>query len=206
MAERMNSDTAGRPLLVRGTSQVLANGMGGLNENGLINVKNKSNSITAQVIVPEGTTANGAILSQGGIGGGWMFYVKDGKLTYIYNFLGLQKFVVTSTQVLSPGKHQIRMEFAYDGGGLAKGGNVTLYIDGKAVGEGRVERTVPAVFSADETSDVGVKHGSPITPDMPPEKSAFNGTVDVVVIETSGENTDHLLNREEVLNMIMARQ
>ena len=135
-----------------------------------------------------------------------MFYVKDGKLTYIYNFLGLQKFVVASTQVLPPGKHQIRMEFAYDGGGLAKGGTVTLLIDGKAVGEGRVDRTVPAVFSADETSDVGVKRGSPITPDMPPEKSAFNGTVDVVVIETSGENTDHLLNREEVLNMIMARQ
>jgi arylsulfatase len=135
-----------------------------------------------------------------------MFYVKDGKLTYIYNFLGLQKFVIASTQVLSPGKHQIRMEFAYDGGGLAKGGNVTLLIDGKAVGQGRVERTVPAVFSADETSDVGIKRGSPITPEMPPEKSAFNGTVDVVVIETSGENTDHLLNREEVLNMIMARQ
>jgi hypothetical protein len=135
-----------------------------------------------------------------------MFYVKDGKLTYIYNFLGLQTFVVASTQVLSPGKHQVRMEFAYDGGGLAKGGNVTLYIDGKTVGEGRVERTVPAVFSADETSDVGIKHGSPITPDMPPEKSAFNGTIDVVVIETSGENTDHLLDREQVLNMIMARQ
>ncbi len=98
------------------------------------------------------------------------------------------------------------MEFAYDGGGLAKGGTVTLFIDGKSVGEGRVDRTVPAVFSADETSDVGIKRGSPITPEMPPEKSAFNGTVDVVVIETSGENTDHLLNREEVLNMIMARQ
>jgi arylsulfatase len=205
-AERMNSDTAGRPVLVRGTSQVLATGMGGLNENGLINVKNKSHSITAQIVAPEGTPANGVILSQGGVGGGWMFYVKDGKVTYIYNFLGLQKFVVTSTQVLSPGKHQIRMEFAYDGGGLAKGGNVTLYVDGKAVGEGRVDRTVPAVFSADETSDVGVKRGSPITPEMPPEKSAFNGTVDAVVIETSGENTDHLLNREEVLNMIMARQ
>ena len=100
--------------------------MGGLNENGLINVKNKSHSITAQIVAPEGTPANGVILSQGGIGGGWMFYVKDGKLTYIYNFLGLQKFVITSTQVLSPGKHQIRMEFAYDGGGLAKGGTVTL--------------------------------------------------------------------------------
>jgi arylsulfatase len=135
-----------------------------------------------------------------------MFYIKDGKLTYIYNFLGLQKFVVASTQVLPSGKHQVRMEFAYDGGGLAKGGTVTLFIDGKAVGDGRVDRTVPAVFSADETSDVGVKRGSPITPDMPPEKSAFNGTVDAVVIETSGENTDHLLNREQVLNMIMARQ
>jgi arylsulfatase len=83
---------------------------------------------------------------------------------------------------------------------------VTLCIDGKPVGQGRVERTVPAVFSADETSDVGVKRGSPITPEMPPGKNAFNGTVDVVVIETSGEDTDHLLNREEVLNMIMARQ
>ena len=76
----------------------------------------------------------------------------------------------------------------------------------KLSGEGRIDRTVPAVFSADETSDVGIKRGSPITPEMPPEKSAFNGTVEVVVIETSGENTDHLLNREEVMHMIMARR
>jgi len=62
------------------------------------------------------------------------------------------------------------------------------------------------IFSGDETSDVGLKRGSPMTPDMPSDKSAFNGSVDVVVIETSGENADHLLNREEVLNMIMARQ
>ncbi len=113
---------------------------------------------------------------------------------------------VTSTQVVPSGKHQLRVEFAYDGGGLAKGATVTLFIDGKAVGDGRVNRTVPAVFSADETSDVGIKRGSPITPDMPPKDSAFNGGVNVVVIETSGEDTDHLLNREEVMNMIMARQ
>jgi Sulfatase len=206
MAERMNSDTAGRPLLVRGSSQVLANGMGGLNENGLVNIKNKSHAVTAQADIPEGKPAEGTILSQGGIGGGWMLYVKNGFLTYIYNFLGLQKFVVTATQPVPAGTHQLRMEFAYDGGGLAKGGTVTLLLDGKAVGEGRVDRTVPAVFSADETTDVGIKRGSPITPDMPPEKSAFNGTIDVVVIETSGENNDHLLDRQEVLNMIMARQ
>jgi hypothetical protein len=134
------------------------------------------------------------------------FYVKDGKLTYIYNFLGLEKFLIPSTQAVPSGKHQLRMEFAYDGGGLAKGATVTLFIDGKAVGEGRVDRTVPAVFSADETSDVGIKRGSPITPDMPAQKSAFNGSIEVVVIETSGEDTDHLLNREEIMNMIMARQ
>jgi arylsulfatase len=206
VAERFNSDMAGRPVLVRGDSQVLANGMGGLNENAVLNVKNKSLTITAQVIVPEGTTANGVILSQGGIAGGWMFYVKDGKPTYLYNFCGLRETVITATETLMTGTHQVRMEFTYDGGGLAKGGSVTLFIDGKAVGNGRLEATLPIVFSADETSDVGVKHGSPMTPDMPPGKTAFNGTVNLVVLETSGESTDHLLDREQVLNMIMARQ
>src|SRR5215471_7179420 len=135
-AERFNSDLAGRPVLVRGTSQILARGMGGLNENGLINIKNKSHSVTAQVIVPEGKPCEGVILSQGGFAGGWIFYVKGGRLTYCYNFAALEKYVISSTQPLSSGEHQVRMEFAYDGG-LAKGGNVTLYVDGKGVGSGR---------------------------------------------------------------------
>ncbi len=206
VAERFNSDMAGRPVLIRGDSQVLANGMGGLNENAVLNIKNKSHSITAQLVVPEGTTANGVILSQGGIAGGWMFYVKDGKPTYLYNLCGLRETVIVSTEALTAGMHQVRMEFTYDGGGLAKGGNVMLFIDGKAVGNGRLEATLPIVFSADETSDVGVKHGSPMTPDMPPGHNAFNGTVNLVVLETSGESVDHLLDREHVLNMIMARQ
>jgi arylsulfatase A-like enzyme len=205
-AERFNSDLAGRPVLVRGTSQVLANGMGGLNENGLINIKNKSHTITAQVTVPEGTTANGVILAQGGIGGGWMFYIKDGKPAYFYNLTGLQQSTIRATESVTSGTHQVRMEFAYDGGGPAKGGNVTLFIDGKAVGNGRLEHTVPIIFSADELSEVGRKTGSPMTPDMPYGKNAFNGSVDAVVIDTSGENTDHLLDREQVLAMIMARQ
>ena len=96
------------------------------------------------------------------------------------------------------------MEFAYDGGGLAKGGTVTLYIDGKAVGNGRLEQTIPMVFSADETSDVGVKHGSPMKPDMPRRRARLRD------VEPSSSKlaakTDHLLDREEVMNMIMARQ
>jgi arylsulfatase A-like enzyme len=206
-AERLNSDLAGRPTLIRGASQVLANGMGGVNENGVVNIKNKSHSVTAELVVPDDVPAEGVIISQGGICGGWMFYVKNGKLTYLYNLCGLRDFVVASTEALTPGKHQVRMEFTYDGGGLAKGGTATLFIDGKQAGSGRIEQTVPMVFSGDETSDVGVKFGSPMTPDIPVgEKSAFNGTVTAVVIDLKGESTDHLLSREEVLNMILTRQ
>jgi len=206
-AERANSDLAGRSVLVRGTSQILARGMGGLNENALINIKNKSHSITAKVIVPEGRPCEGVILSQGGFAAGWIFYVKDRRLTYCYNFGALEKYVISSTGPLSSGEHQVRMEFAYDGDGLAKGGIVKLYIDGNAAGSGRVERTLPMVLSADETSDVGIKRGSPITPDVPTENNAFTGTVQLVVIETDPkEDVDHLISREELLHILMARQ
>jgi arylsulfatase A-like enzyme len=206
-AERFNPDIAGRPVLIRGTKQVLVNGMGGLNENGVVNIKNKTHSVSAQLVVPQDEPAEGTIISQGGIGGGWMLYAKDGKLTYLYNFVGLKHFVITASEPLTPGQHQVKMDFAYDGGGLAKGGTVTLSIDGKAVGSGRVDQTAPMVFSADETTDVGVKRGSPMTPDIPAgDGSAFNGTVIAVVIDASGESIDHLLSREDLLNIIMTRQ
>jgi hypothetical protein len=121
--------------------------------------------------------------------------------------VGLKHFVITASEPLTPGQHQVKMDFAYDGGGLAKGGTVTLSIDGKAVGSGRVDQTAPMVFSADETTDVGVKRGSPMTPDIPAgDGSAFNGTVIAVVIDASGESIDHLLSREDLLNIIMTRQ
>jgi arylsulfatase len=181
--------------------------MGGLNENGLINIKNKSHSVTAQLIVPEGKPCEGVIFSQGGFAAGWIFYAKAGRLTYCYNYAALEKYTVSSTQQLTSGEHQVRMEFAYDGGGLAKGGTVTLYIDGKSVGSGRVEKTLPIVFSADETSDVGIKRGSPITADLPAENNAFTGTVRLVVIETdTKEDVQHLISREDLLHILLARQ
>lgn len=207
LIERFNSDMAGRPTLVRGHTQILTRGMGGLNENAVLNIKNKSHSITAQVSVPEGKPCEGAILSQGGFGAGWIFYVKDAHLKYCYNFAGLEKYTVSATQPLPSGEHQVRMEFGYDGGGLGKGGTVTLYIDGKAVGSGRVERTIAMGFSADETSDVGLKRGAPITPDLPTHNNAFTGTVQVIVIDAdTKENVDHLISREDLVNMLMALQ
>jgi hypothetical protein len=193
--------------MVRGNTQILTRGMGGLNENAVLNIKNKSHSITAQVSVPEGKPCEGAILSQGGFGAGWIFYVKDAHLKYCYNFAGLEKYTVSATQPLPSGEHQVRMEFGYDGGGLGKGGTVTLYIDGKAVGSGRVERTIAMGFSADETSDVGLKRGAPITPDLPTHNNAFTGTVQVIVIDAdTKENVDHLISREDLVNMLMALQ
>jgi arylsulfatase A-like enzyme len=206
-AERFNSDLAGRPVLIRGTSQILARGMGGLNENGLINIKNKSHSITAQLLVPAGQPCEGVILSQGGLAGGWILYVKSGRLTYCYNYAGLEKYLISSTQTLASGSHQVRMEFAYDGGGIGKGGAVTLYIDGNSVGSGRVEKTLAMVFSLDETSDVGVKRGSPMTSDVPTENNEFNGTVQLIVIETdTKEDVGHLIRHEDLLHILMARQ
>jgi arylsulfatase len=206
-AERFNADLAGRPVLVRGTAQILARGMGGLNEHAIIDLKNKSHSVTAQLSVPEGKSCEGVIFSQGGFAGGWILYVKGGQLKYCYNFAGLEKQTISSTQQIAGGDHQVRMEFAYDGGGLAKGGTVTLYLDGKAVGSGRVERTLPLIFSADETSDVGVKRGSPITSDVPTENNAFTGTVQIIVIETNAKDgADHLISREDLLHILMARQ
>ena len=131
--ERFNADLAGRPELVKGNSQLLFGGMGRLSENSLVNIKNKSHAVTAEVVVPE-AGAEGVIIAQGGAFAGWSLYAKGGRPTYCYNLLGLQRFKIEGDTAVPPGTHQVRMEFAYDGGGLAKGGAVTLYLDG---GEGR---------------------------------------------------------------------
>jgi hypothetical protein len=78
---------------------------------------------------------------------------------FAYNVLGIHMFAAEATEAMTPGEHQVRMEFAYDGGGLAKGGTVTIFYDGRTVGEGRVEVTQPMIFSADETTDIGDDYG-----------------------------------------------
>ena len=105
------------------------------------------------------------IIAQGGRFGGWALYVKDGHAKFVYNVLGMQEFVTAATEPLPAGSHQVRAEFAYDGGGLAKGGDVTLYYDGRAVGSGRVDLTQPLIFSADETTDIGDDYGMPVSAD-----------------------------------------
>ncbi|MFZ0884413.1 MAG: arylsulfatase [Candidatus Acidiferrales bacterium] len=206
-AERFNSDIAGRPVLIKGKSQILFGSMGRLSENCVLNMKNKSHSVTAEIVVPA-TGAEGVIVAQGGNVGGWSLYAKGGKLKYCYNFLGLQRFYAESTNPLPPGEHQVRMEFTYAGGGLGKGGSVSLYVDGKKVGGGNVGATQAIIFSADDGCDVGVDGGSPVSLDYGSRGNEFNGVVKGVqlAIAEDAVSLDHLVSPEEAVHIAMARQ
>jgi len=187
--ERTIPAMAGRPDLMAGrTSLTLAEGMAGMQENVFLNVKNKSLSITAEVEIPQGG-ANGAILVQGGRFGGWALYVKDGKPAYHYNVLGLQRYTVAAPDAIPPGKATIKFDFQYDGGGMGKGGTGTLSVNGQKVAEGRIEHTQPAIFSADETADVGIDLGTPVVEAVGAEgKSRFNGKIPKVTVEVRDVN------------------
>ncbi|HEX3102783.1 MAG TPA: arylsulfatase, partial [Pyrinomonadaceae bacterium] len=202
--EKMNPDTAGRPVLIKGTTQLLFQGMGRLSENCVLSIKNKSHSVTASVTVPDGG-ANGVIISQGANIGGWSLYVHEGKLKYCYNWGGFENYFVESADTLTPGDHQIRIEFAYAGGGLGKGGTATLFVDGKQVGQGEISNTLAMVFSADDGLDVGEDSGAPVSPDYGPTGNSFNGTINGIVLEVGegAESSDHMVDPEKVLAMAM---
>ncbi len=176
--ERLDPATAGRPdLMGPRKTLTLAEGMVGMLEGAFVNVKNRSKTITAEVVVPEGTT-NGTLISQGGRFGGWSLYVKDGVPAYDYNFLGLQRTTIASSSKLAPGKAELRFQFDYDGGGPAKGGLGTLFVNGEKVAEGRIAATQPGIFSADETADVGIDLGTPVVEAIGAEaRSRFTGRI-----------------------------
>ena len=203
--ERLNPDLAGRPTLIHGDSQLFFPGMGRLSENSVISIKNKSFSVTAEIEVPS-RGADGVIIAQGGRFGGWCVYAKDGRAKFVYNVLGIHEFETTADRPIPPGTHQVRMEFAYDGGGLAKGGAVTLYYDGDAVGTGRVGATQAMVFSADETTDIGYESGTTVTPDYTVATSRFSGTIHWVQIDIGKDGHDHFIDPEERMRIAMARQ
>jgi arylsulfatase len=204
-AERLNPEVAGRPTLIHGNSQLFYSGMGRLSENSVVSIKNKSFSVTAEIDVPE-AGANGVIIAQGGRFGGWCVYAKDGKAKFAYNVLGIHLFTTEAESPIPAGKHQVRMEFAYDGGGLAKGGDVTLYYDGAPVGAGRVAATQPMIFSADETTDIGYESGTTVTPDYSARSSRFNGKIHWVQLDTGVDDNDHYIDPDERFRVAMARQ
>ena len=147
--------------------------------------------ITAEVEIPD-TDAKGVILAQGGRFGGWSLYLKDGKPAFTYNFLGLQQFTIAAAQPSTAGKATIRFEFAYEGGGMGKGGKGTILVNDNKVAKGRIERTQCCVFSADETADVGRDDATPVTEDYKEGDNAFTGTIHRITIELKDiKATDH---------------
>jgi arylsulfatase len=175
--ERVNAKLAGRPdLMGDRTSLTLHAGMRGMSENVFINIKNRTHSITADVEIPQ-DGANGVIIAQGGRFGGWSLYLKEGKPIYVYNFIGLERHAIAAAAAVPAGKATIRFEFAYDGGGLGKGGLGTIFVNDKKVAEGRIERTQPMIFSADETADVGEDDATPVTEEYQAYDNKFTGRI-----------------------------
>lgn len=205
--ERFLPELAGRPTLIKGNSQRLFAGMGRLPENTVLNIKNKSFAITSRVVVPE-ADASGVIIAQGGSFGGWSLYFIDGRFAFCYNLLGLAQVKFVTPDQIPAGTHEVRVEFKYDGGGLGKGGDIALCLDGETVQTGRLEQTVPMIFSPDETLDIGEDLATPVSDDYGPGENGFNGTIDWVQIDLGDDalNPEHQITPEEQFRIAMARQ
>jgi arylsulfatase len=184
LMERVIPTLVGRPDVMGGrTSLTLGEGMTGMMENVFIDVKNRSKTLTAELEIPQGG-ANGVILAQGGRFGGWSLYVKDGKPAYTYNFLGLRQFTVASPEALPVGKATVVFDFAYDGGGMGKGGDGTLSVNGRKVAEGRIDQTQPRIFSVDETADVGIDLATPVLEGLGEgPQTRFTGKIEKVIVD-----------------------
>jgi arylsulfatase len=181
--ERVNPALAGRPDLMGGrTSLTLFQGMTGMTENTFINIKNRSFTITADVEIPE-SGGEGVILCQAGRFGGWSLYLKGGKPSYTYNWLGLQRYRVAAEEAIPSGKSTIRFLFAYDGGKPGSGGTATIEVNGRKIAQGRIDRTQFNAFSADEGADVGMDGGTPVTDEYKEGENTFTGTIHKVTID-----------------------
>ena len=202
--ERINPDIAGRPQLIRGNSQLLFAGMR-VTEVCVLTLKNKSHSVTANVEVPR-SGANGVIITQGGSAGGWSLYAHEGTLKYCYCYFGIDYFMVDRHPEdpgrKAPSAHGVRLRRRRSGPG--RQGHALLRRQG--VGKGRVDKTQPIAFSADEACDVGPDTGSPASPDYGPTGNAFSGEIDWVHIDIGEDSHDHLITAEDRLKIAMAHQ
>jgi arylsulfatase len=181
--ERLDPDQAGRPDAMNGrTKLTLYPGMGGLQENAFINIKNKSSVFTANVTVP--VNGNGVIVAMGGLFGGYSLYMIKGVPMFTYNWVGKTQYDIKGSKTLSPGKHTIVFKFDYDGGGLGKGGNGTFLIDGVEAGKGRIDKTNANMFSLDEGADVGMDEATNVSKNYKAgHSSKFNGEIAQITIE-----------------------
>ena len=187
-SERFNAAIAGRPdLMGDRTSLTVYPGMTGMTENAFINVKNRSYTITAPVELKDGNT-NGVIIAQAGAFGGWVIYMKEGKVHHEYNYFGVERTNIAGQTALSAGKHEIKYEFVADSPKPGTGGKSVLYVDSQQVAEGQIPKTQPFMFSGDEGTDVGVDAETAVSNDYKQGDNKFTGKIDKVTIDTKPSN------------------
>ena len=180
--ERFVPAIAGRPDLLGGRkSLTVYPGMTGMMENAFINVKGVHHTITAEVEVKD-AKSQGVIIAQAGYFGGWVLYMKDGKVHHEYNFFGLERTNIASTTALAPGKHTIVYEFIPDAAKPGTGGKSILSVDGKKLAEGKIPKTQPFAFSADEGADVGLDGETNVSNDYKQGNNAFTGKINKVTV------------------------
>jgi arylsulfatase A-like enzyme len=180
--ERLSEQITGRPSLASDRKTFIYNTpLVALPEGSAPDLKNKSFTITAEVEIPS-NGGDGMIFTQGGITAGWGFYLLKGKLVGLHNYIGLQRYRAVSTENVPTGKCTLTFDFKYDGGGMSKGGTITLLANGKKLGESRVEKTAGFKYSLYEGQDIGEDSGSPVDFDYtPPFK--FNGKIQKLTLE-----------------------
>lgn len=200
---RADAVTAGRPDLWAGrTEMTLYEGMTHLSESAAINVKNRSHTITATFATTT-DDATGPLIVQGGRFGGWALYLDQGKPAYANNWVNQEIYRVVAGTPLPAGSHTLRCEFSYDGGGVGKGGSVTLLVDGEPVAAGRVENTCGYLYSFGDTMDVGIDDGPRVVDDYATQGGRFEGTIDVITINVDPQ---HHHDPEGMLRAVMGRQ
>jgi arylsulfatase len=132
--------------------------------------------------------------------------MERGAARFVYNLFGVQTFVTDADAPVPAGEHQIRMEFAYEGKGLAKGGTVTLYYDGAKAGEGKVGVTEPMIYSATEGLDIGRELGTPVLPGQTARDTVFNGEIKWVELSVGADDQSHLIAPDDYMHMLMSKQ
>jgi arylsulfatase A-like enzyme len=187
VTERENPAVAGRIDLIGDRPSVTyRGGMRRFTEETTPNIKNRSHSVTADIEVLA-IPAEGVIIAQGGRFGGWSLYFVAGCPAYVYNYFGLKLYTVRGEGQLTPGRHEVRMDFDYDAGGRGQGGTAVLTVDGEKQSSGRVAETIPYYFSFDETLNIGVDLSTPVTDDYPVIDNEFTGVIHTVRIDLDTE-------------------
>ncbi len=181
--ERFNPAIAGRADLLNGrTSLSVYPGMVGITENAFINVKSVPHTVTAEIEVDDAKT-EGVVIAQAGYFGGWTIYLKNGRPHHEYNWFGIERTNIAGQAPIGPGRHTIEYAFVPDEAKPGAGGISTLRVDGKKVAEGRIPRTQPFAFSADEGTDVGLDGETNVSPDYAIGDNAFTGRILKIEVE-----------------------